>query len=107
MNDDRMVWKRITCSNDIITDGRLDMSIAFKNWVIDEQEKDEDKMVEELKHKELLQDIKMTLRKVLSSETMTLDGRGKLNTVINIVNKEIIRIENIVDNHEKWENAPC
>jgi hypothetical protein len=27
--------------------------------------------------------------------------------VINIVNKEIIRIENIVDNHEKWENAPC
>jgi len=83
------------------------MSIAFKNWVMDEQEKDEDKMVEELKHKELLQDIKMTLRKVLSSETMTLDGRGKLNTVINIVNKEIIRIENIVDNHEKWENAPC
>ena len=83
------------------------MSIAFKNWVMDEQEKDEAKMVEELKHKELLQDIKMTLRKVLSSETMTLDGRGKLNTVINIVNKEIIRIENIVDNHEKWENAPC
>jgi len=83
------------------------MSIAFKNWVMDEQEKDEDKMVEELKHKELLQNIKMTLRKVLSSETMTLDGRGKLNTVINIVNKEIIRIENIVDNHEKWENAPC
>jgi len=83
------------------------MSIAFKNWVMDEQEKDEDKMVEELKHQELLQNIKMTLRKVLSSETMTLDGRGKLNTVINIVNKEIIRIENIVDNHEKWENAPC
>jgi len=83
------------------------MSIAFKNWVMDEQEKDEAKMVEELKHKELLQNIKMTLRKVLSSETMTLDGRGKLNTVINIVNKEIIRIENIVDNHEKWENAPC
>ncbi len=83
------------------------MSIAFKNWVMNEQEKDEAKMVEELKHKELLQDIKMTLRKVLSSETMTLDGRGKLNTVINIVNKEIIRIENIVDNHEKWENAPC
>ena len=83
------------------------MSIAFTDWVMEEQEKDEDKMVEELKHKELLQDIKMTLRKVLSSETMTLDGRGKLNTVINIVNKEIIRIENIVDNHEKWENAPC
>jgi hypothetical protein len=83
------------------------VSIAFTDWVMEEQEKDEDKMVEELKHKELLQDIKMTLRKVLSSETMTLDGRGKLNTVINIVNKEIIRIENIVDNHEKWENAPC
>ena len=83
------------------------MSIAFTDWVMEEQEKDEDKMVEELKHKELLQDIKMTLRKVLSSETKTLDGRGKLNTVINIVNKEIIRIENIVDNHEKWENTPC
>jgi len=82
------------------------MSIAFKNWVMDEQEKDEAKMIEELKHQELLQKIKMTLRKVLSSETMTLDGRGKLNTVINIVNKEIIRIEKIVEEHEKQE-APC
>ena len=49
----------------------------------------------------------MTLRKVLSSETMTLDARAKVNDVIREVNQEIIRIEKLVSNHEQQENAPC
>lgn len=83
------------------------MSIAFKNWVMDEQEKEEEAMITELKQKEFLDDIKMTLRKVLNSETMTLDARSKVNDVIKQVNQEIIRIEKLVSDHEQQENAPC
>ena len=83
------------------------MSIAFKNWVMDEQEKEEKAMITELKQKEFLDDIKMTLRKVLNSETMTLDARSKVNDVIKQVNQEIIRIEKLVSDHEQQENAPC
>ena len=83
------------------------MSIAFKNWVMDEQEKEEEAMITELKQKEFLDDIKMTLRRVLSSETMTLDARSKVNDVIRQVNQEIIRIEKLVSDHEQQENAPC
>lgn len=83
------------------------MSIAFKNWVMDEQEKEEEAMITELKQKEFLDDIKMTLRKVLNSETMTLDARSKVNDVIRQVNQEIIRIEKLVSDHEQQENAPC
>lgn len=83
------------------------MSIAFKNWVMDEQEKEEKAMITELQQKEFLDNIKMTLRKVLSSETMTLDARAKVNDVIREVNQEIIRIEKLVSNHEQQENAPC
>ena len=83
------------------------MSIAFKNWVIEEQEKEEEAMITELKQKEFLDDIKMTLRKVLSSETMTLDARSKIVDVIRQVNQEIIKIEKLVSNHEQQENAPC
>lgn len=83
------------------------MSIAFKNWVMDEQEKDEEKMIAELQQKEFLDDIKMTLRKVLNSETMTIDARAKVNDVIRQVNQEIIRIEKLVSDHEQQENAPC
>ncbi len=83
------------------------MSIAFKNWVMDEQEKEEEAMMTELKQKEFLDDIKMTLRRVLSSETMTLDARSKVNDVIRQVNQEIIRIEKLVSDHEQQENAPC
>ena len=83
------------------------MSIAFKNWVMDEQEKDEEKMIAELQQKEFLDDIKMTLRKVLNSETMTIDARSKVNDVIKQVNQEIIRIEKLVSDHEQQENAPC
>ena len=83
------------------------MSIAFKNWVMDEQEKEEEAMMTELKQKEFLDDIKMTLRKVLNSETMTLDARSKVNDVIKQVNQEIIRIEKLVSDHEQQENAPC
>jgi len=83
------------------------MSIAFKNWVMEEQEKEEEAMITELKQKEFLDDIKMTLRKVLSSETMTLDARSKIVDVIRQVNQEIIKIEKLVSNHEQQENAPC
>jgi hypothetical protein len=83
------------------------MSIAFKNWVIDEQEKEEEAMMTELKQKEFLDNIKMTLRRVLSSETMTLDARSKVNDVIRQVNQEIIRIEKLVSDHEQQENAQC
>ena len=83
------------------------MSIAFKNWVMDEQEKEEEAMITELKQKEFLDDIKMTLRRVLSTETMTLDARSKVNNVIIQVNQEIIRIEKLVSDHEQQENAPC
>jgi DNA-binding PucR family transcriptional regulator len=83
------------------------MSIAFKNWVMEEQEKDEERMIYELKQKEFLDDIKMALRKVLSSETMTLDARTKVNDVIRQVNEEIIKIEKLVSDHEQQENAPC
>ena len=83
------------------------MSIAFKNWVMDEQEKEEEKMIYELQQKEFLDDIKMTLRKVLNSETMTIDARSKVNDVIKQVNQEIIRIEKLVSDHEQQENAPC
>lgn len=83
------------------------MSIAFKNWVIDEQEKEEEAMMTELKQKEFLDNIKMTLRRVLSSETMTLDARSKVNDVIKQVNQEIIRIEKLVSDHEQQENAQC
>jgi len=83
------------------------MSIAFKNWVMDEQEKEEEAMMTELKQKEFLDNIKMTLRRVLSSETMTLDARSKVNDVIRQVNQEIIRIEKLVSDHEQQENAPC
>ena len=83
------------------------MSIAFKNWVMDEQEKEEEAMITELKQKEFLHDIKMTLRRVLSSETMTLDARSKVNHVILKVNQEIIRIEKLVADHEQQENPPC
>ncbi len=83
------------------------MSIAFKNWVMDEQEKEEEAMMTELKQKEFLDDIKMTLRRVLNSETMTLDARSKVNDVIRQVNQEIIRIEKLVSDHEQQENAPC
>ena len=72
------------------------MSIAFKNWVMDEQEKEEEAMMTELQQKEFLDDIKMTLRRVLSTETMTLDARSKVNNVILKVNQEIIRIEKLV-----------
>lgn len=83
------------------------MSIAFKNWVMDEQEKEEEAMMTELQQKEFLDDIKMTLRRVLSTETMTLDARSKVNNVILKVNQEIIRIEKLVSDHEQQENAPC
>jgi hypothetical protein len=83
------------------------MSIAFKNWVMEEQEKDEERMIYELKQKEFLDNIKMALRKVLSSETMTLDARAKVNDVIRQVNEEIIKIEKLVSDHEQQENAPC
>ena len=83
------------------------MSIAFKNWVMDEQEKEEEAMMTELQQKEFLDDIKTTLRRVLSSETMTLDARSKVNDVIRQVNQEIIRIEKLVSDHEQQENAPC
>ena len=83
------------------------MSIAFKNWVMDEQEKEEETMITELQQKEFLDDIKMTLRRVLSTETMTLDARSKVNNVILKVNQEIIRIEKLVSDHEQQENAPC
>ena len=83
------------------------MGIAFKNWVMDKQEKEEEAMITELQQKEFLDDIKMTLRRVLSSETMTLDARSKVNNVILKVNQEIIRIEKLVSDHEQQENAPC
>jgi len=107
MSEDITGLIRVACSNGIITDGRLDMSIAFKNWVMDEQEKEEEAMITELKQKEFLHDIKMTLRRVLSTETMTLDARSKVNNVIIQVNQEIIRIEKLVSDHEQQENAPC
>ena len=83
------------------------MGIAFKNWVMDKQEKEEEAMITELQQKEFLDDIKMTLRRVLSTETMTLDARSKVNNVILKVNQEIIRIEKLVSDHEQQENAPC
>ena len=64
-------------------------------------------MITELQQKEFLDDIKMTLRRVLSSETMTLDARSKVNDVIKQVNQEIIRIEKLVSDHEQQENAQC
>jgi len=82
------------------------MSIAFKNWVMDEQEKEEEKMIEEIKNKEYLQDLKMILRKVLNTESMTIDARSQISLVIKKLNREIIRIEKLIDQHEEQE-APC
>jgi len=82
------------------------MSIAFKNWVMDEQEKEEEKMIEEIKNKEYLQDLKMILRKVLNTETMTIDARSQISLVIKKLNREIIRIEKLIDQHAEQE-APC
>ncbi len=82
------------------------MSIAFKNWVMDEQEKEEEKMIEEIKNKEYLQDLKMILRKVLNTESMTIDARSQISLVIKKLNREIIRIEKLIDQHEQQE-APC
>lgn len=81
------------------------MSIAFKNWVMDEQEKEEEKMLQELQQKDFLDDVKLLLRKVLNTETMTLDARSKINLAITKINTEIIRIEKLVDDHERTENA--
>jgi len=82
------------------------MSIAFKNWVMDEQEKEEEKMIEEIKNKEYLQDLKMILRKVLNTESMTIDARSQISLVIKKLNREIIRIEKLLEQHEEQE-APC
>jgi len=82
------------------------MSIAFKNWVMDEQEKEEEKMIEEIKNKEYLQDLKMILRKVLNTESMTIDARSQISLVIKKLNREIIRIEKLLEKHEEQE-APC
>jgi len=81
------------------------MSIAFKNWVMEEQEKDMDRMITEIKHQEHLTTIKQTIRNVLNEETLTINAREKLNSVIKNINTEIIRIEKIVSEHEQYQNT--
>jgi len=63
-------------------------------------------MIEEIKNKEYLQDLKMILRKVLNTESMTIDARSQISLVIKKLNREIIRIEKLLEQHEEQE-APC
>ena len=83
------------------------MSIAFKNWVMEEQEKDEARMIYELKQKEFLQGIKQTLRTVTNDEVVPPSVHTQINVVTSKINTEILRIEKMVQEHEQQENAPC
>lgn len=83
------------------------MSIAFKNWVMDEQEKEEEKMIYELQQKEFLEGVKKALRSVSNTEILTPNAHKQLNNVTTNINQEIIRIEKLVSEHEQQENPPC
>ena len=83
------------------------MSIAFKNWVMEEQEKDEERMIYELKQKEFLQSIKQTLRTVTNDEVVPPSVHRQISVVTGKINTEILRIEKMVQEHEQQENPPC
>jgi len=83
------------------------MSIAFTDWVMEEQEKDEEEMIYELNQLEFLQDIKQTLRTVTNDEVVPPSVHRQISVVTGKINTEILRIEKMVQEHEQQENAPC
>lgn len=83
------------------------MSIAFTDWVIEEQEKDEERMIYELNQLEFLQSIKQTLRTVTNDEVVPPSVHKQISVVTGKINTEILRIEKMVQEHEQQENAPC
>jgi len=69
------------------------MSIAFKNWVMEEQEKDEEKMLIDEDNINTYKDIELIARSLKTSEKLEPYVQNRLDTIIKKCNERINSFE--------------
>jgi geranylgeranyl pyrophosphate synthase len=69
------------------------MSIAFKNWVMEEQEKDEEKMLIDEDNISTYKDIELIARSLKTSEKLEPYVQNRLDTIIKKCNERINSFE--------------
>ena len=80
------------------------MSIAFTDWVMEEQEKDEEKMLIDEDNISTYKDIELIARSLKTSEKLEPYVKNRLDTIIKKCNE---RINSFEDKEKDRELASC